>query len=552
MPTFTLPFRRSAIAIAMISSLAATISACGGSGGSDGEDVDTTVVSGSVFASPVAGASCVAKDTSGEALSDVVLSSSDGVYSLKIATDQLDADVIIECNGGVFIDEADGSSQTAGTLSAYVGGGALSNNPAVHITPDSTVVRQLVTHHGMSLVEAATAFEDAFGYAPDTRIAPSDATEVDAGASDDEKLAGLRAATFSQLTMDLGLTPSQQFDLIGALADDLADGVLNGANGDSAITIAGTTVSIPVDIQNRFNRAMLNFREGGNDETGLGNHKIGNLPFAKTVLTDSYKVEYIPGAMAAMQGKTEFKVRLTNLSDGTPKTAAAVTLMPMMHMEAMNHATPVDGCSESNTPGTYDCTLYYLMASQMMGGSSMGYWDLNVMIGGMMGESAHFYPTVTMAMGDVRATLKNANDDIAAMMGTEDRTYYLFKSNLSGMGNNRTFQLFIAAKESMTSYPAVYESVTLDSGREMMADLDVTSMSVEMSTDGSTWIAADGSSNDGYWTATGISGLTDSTEGDIYVRMSINGVQYTTNGQTPAGDGSNDYATFAVTPGMSM
>jgi len=274
----------------------------------------------------------------------------------------------------------------------------------------------------------------------------------------------------------------------------------------------------------------------------------------KTALTSSYKVEYIPGTMAAMQGRTRFQIRLTNRITDQAVTGAAVTLMPMMHMADMSHSTPVDGaCTENGTAGTYDCTVYYLMASTM-NNMSMGYWDLKVMVMvGMMGENAHFYPPVMMAMGDTaRASLKGLNageDKISGMMGgmPEARTYYLFKSSLSEMNNTHSFQLFIAAKESMMSYPAVFNPTTLNDG-DVDYELNITSMSVEVSTDKSTWVSADGSSNDGYWTATGITGLTNGSPGTIYVRMTINGEQKTSNGQTPAGDGTNDYASFTVTP----
>jgi len=87
----------------------------------------------------------------------------------------------------------------------------------------------------------------------------------------------------------------------------------------------------------------------------------------------------------------------------------------------------------------------------------------------------------------------------------------------------------------------------LDSG-DMIADLSVASMSVEVSNDGgSTWIAATDSSNNGHWSATGITGLTNGTAGTLYVKVTVNGEQKTTDGL--AAGGLNDYASFTVTPG---
>jgi hypothetical protein len=56
----------------------------------------------------------------------------------------------------------------------------------------------------------------------------------------------------------------------------------------------------------------------------------------------------------------------------------------------------------------------------------MGFWELKVLVGGMMGEPATFYPPVGMAMGSatVRATLKGqAADILTSMTGTEKRAY---------------------------------------------------------------------------------------------------------------------------------
>jgi hypothetical protein len=219
-----------------------------------------------------------------------------------------------------------------------------------------------------------------------------------------------------------------------------------------------------------------------------------------------------------------------------------------MHMATMEHGTPVDDCVESATAGVYDCTAYYLMASQMANGTSMGYWNLEVTIdNGTTEESAEFTPAVMMAMGDtVRGTLKGQTDMIAnmGMMGETQRTYYLFKDSVAGTTGNHTFNLFIAARETMMSHPAVSVGTVLNSGN-MLYELTVSTMTVEVSTDGNNWIAATDNGN-GHWSASGISGLTDDQQGTLYVRLTVNGEQKTTNGSAPAGE--NAYATFLITP----
>ena len=49
----------------------------------------------------------------------------------------------------------------------------------------------------------------------------------------------------------------------------------------------------------------------------------------------------------------------------------------------------------------------------------------------------------------------------------------------------------------------------------------------------------------GFWSAP-ITGLTDGTEGSIYVKLNVNGEQKTTSGLAP--DGTNEYQVFNVTP----
>ncbi len=536
------------VAAALLASLLGFgLGGCGSDSGGSGDVGDSTTVSGTVFAAAVEAASCVVKDANGIAIAGPVISSADGSYTVAVPNANLADDLMLVCNGGTFTDEATGASgQAAATLAAYVAGGTLGAGSKIHATPGSTIIHELVVTYGHSLADALVVFNGAFGYTPDHSIAPTDATNPASGAGDDERLMGLRAAAFSQMTHDMGLAAGQQFDLLAALAQDLADGTLDGTDASGPVHVGGdTTLSLSADIQNRFGMAMLNFRDS-NDATDLGNDQIGSLPFARMALSTSYEVEYIDGMMAAMEGKSQFQIRVTDRLTGQAVTGVDVNLMPMMHMREMMHSTPVDdACGENSTAGTYDCTAYYLMASSMASGMSMGYWDLKVMIGGMLGESVNFYPAVMMAMGDTaRADLKGVQDQAMNMMGMmENRRYHLFKSSLEGMTGNHSFQLFIAVRESMMSLPALVDGMMLNDS------LSVDTIVVEVSTDAATWVTASADGN-GYWTASGLDGLTAGSEGTVYVKLSVSGEQKTTNGREA--DGSNDYATFTVTPGMAM
>ncbi len=523
------------------------IASCGKSNSSTPAAADTTTVTGSVYAAPVDGSSVIVKDDSGTIVAGPVTTASDGAYTIGIPTSALSINLRIEATGGTFIDEATGTTTTAGRLSAYTEGGTLSAGSAVHLDPSSTVVHDLVTYgSGTSVSGAKSLFTSAFGYIPDTTVAPMN-TAPTGTTNAPNRLAALRAAAFSQLAKDMGLTPGQQFDLMVAIAHDLADdGKLNG----SAAAVNGT--SIPEDILNKFEVALTTFMSDTvHNHTGLTTAEIGSLPFGRVVLTHTYRVEYIPGMMAAAQGKTSFKIKITKRSDDSAATGLMLKLMPMMHMATMSHSTPTDTIIDDGD-GTYSCNAYYLMAS----GPGMGFWDLKVMIGsGMTGETATFYPAVGMAMGSttVRASLKGVTDMILSSptgTATEKRTYYLFNDGLMSSMSSYTFNLFIATKESMMSYPAVGTGSTLIN--EQNASWVVNPVTVDASIDKATWFPATEGAVAGHWSIVNLTGLSSGQTGTIYVRMNVNNEIKTTNGSmVTSPTGTNGYATFTVTPAAS-
>jgi hypothetical protein len=390
---------------------------------------------------------------------------------------------------------------------------------------------------GKTRTQAEAAFVNAFGYTPDNTGKPALADTI--SATDSQRLAGLRAAAFSKLANVLNIPAAKQHELLQALADDLSDGTLDGyKNGNIPVTTASGT-SIPADVCSKFGTALLDYNTslGANKITS---DKIGTLPFAKKALTTSYIVEYIPGMMAATAGKSTFKIKLSN-SNGTPATGKSITLMPKMFMPTMSHSAPVDTVVESSTPGTYDCSVYYLMAS----GPGMGYWELKVMVDM---ESASFYPPVGMSMGTTsRATLKGVTDVIGSMMGmgTSPRSYYLFNDG-SIFGMSSTFKLFIAAGDDtmMMNFPSVSIGSTLHDA--MNAAWTVASMTVEASTDsGATWSNMTDNGG-GHWSVSGLTGL--AAGGTVKIREIINSEQKTTDGL--AVSGTNGSATFTIVGGM--
>jgi len=528
----------------LVLGLLALLASCGG-GGSDG--VSTASISGSIVAAPVNGAQVSVVDAHGNVVVEAVTTNASGQYTLSIPTGSLGQDLIVKSTGGTYTDEVTGSPNiAAGEMFAYVSANSLSNGGSVSATPGSTIIADLVMNYGRSLSEAQADFTSAFGYTPDISIAPVDATVLTTTASIASKRAGYRAAAFSQLNLDLFLNSGQQFDMIAALAQDLSDGTLDGVDASGPVVIGTTGSALPVDIQNCFATAMVSFHTHGFNNTGLGNDQIGNLPFAKVALTAAYKVEYISDPMMdAMEGKTTFTLRVTD-NAGAPVTTLAPTLTPNMYMTGadMAHRTPsADIINELN--GDYTVSIYYLMGSRMMDGSSMGYWDLVIDLDGSStttDDIVHFYPSVMMAMGGdtVEVTLTGQTDEIIGMMGLPvGRDYHIFKDKLMGSDGSYNFTVFIAATESMMSYPTLIEGVTLTDkvGGDFVASGIVVNMSID---DGATWIPAD-NNGDGLWTTSTTLPLTSGVETQILVELTVSTEVKTTN--------NLDYATFIVTPG---
>jgi len=261
----------------------------------------------------------------------------------------------------------------------------------------------------------------------------------------------------------------------------------------------------------------------------------------------TYLVEYIPGtAMGGMMadattGKTTFKLRVRNRSTFAAATGLSIQLTPTMHMASHTHGTPADVVKESSTPGTYDCTIYYLMASGtgMMG----GYWSLDVTIGS---ETATFYPSVGMAMGTdtVYDRLKGQSDDlISSITGTSFRSYYLFKDDDS---TNTSIHLYFASDGNMSqSYPAIFTGATLTNAQN--TPWTVSSALVEATTDTlASWQSGTNPAGDGHWLVSGLS-LTSAQTNTVYIRVTVNSKVKTTDGLASNVSGTNTYAIFTTT-----
>ncbi|MDH5756877.1 MAG: FixH family protein [Nitrospinota bacterium] len=254
--------------------------------------------------------------------------------------------------------------------------------------------------------------------------------------------------------------------------------------------------------------------------TACGSSDSGSSSgYNDTVSTASYAIEYSADAPPAM-GKSSFTLKVKKAGVATP--GLAVTLAPMMDMGGgmrstadmgMTHGTPAEAVVD-NGDGTYTCTLYYIMA---------GKWSLGVNV---EGETATFMLNVAMAGKDTAmAKLSSQTKRIMALGGgMQPMPYFLFNEGMTGAD---TFRIFIAARQDMFTYPHIGGA------------------HVEVSTDKASW-GAMMDHGGGHYMIGGLTGPKAGVQGSIYIRMSVDGSQCTTDGSAP--NGSNDYQTFLVTP----
>jgi hypothetical protein len=289
---------------------------------------------------------------------------------------------------------------------------------------------------------------------------------------------------------------------------------------------------------------MLALSACGGSSTGSSVDSSGSTTLADNeVLTDTYKVSYQASNMATV-GKTSYTVTVTDRTTGAAISGAEVSFSPWMKMAMSEHGSPA-GSVTDNGDGAYTGDVYYLMASSM-NGQAMGDWTFGATING---ETATWAQEVMMSMGDTMVVnFKNNADMITDMNGDAGtRTYFAFRQSLIGSNGAHTFTMFLATRQSMMMHPAVHTGATLKD--ENGTGWTVDNVTVEVSTDLSTWTSMT-ESGAGVFSVAGLTGLMDGMEGNIYVKLSINGRDYTTNGE--AADGTNEYHTCVVTPGGEM
>ena len=559
------------------------LAACGGGGSSVVGGSTTTTISGAAVAGAVNGNVTVKDAVSGAVLASVPAVG--GKFSVSLNNSALAGELLFEATGS-YIDEASGQTVTLTVGNAlrlraaanqYTSGVA-GNAP---ITPDSTVIANLAALPGQTLTSAKNTYNMAFGYTPDMAATPFDpygALPAGVPNTSNHAAAAFRAGAYSQWAMGLGLTaPVDIAGLPAALATDLLDGTLNGANAGAPVMVGAVNLQAlhaQQKLAARWLVAMADFAGSTKNMAGAKTPTMGFPMMAalsdaagttrqvtvgaatwNVTLTDSYTAPFGPGFNVA---RTTHRIAVADAATGLPVnlTAAGIAAShkPWMHMlSGMGHSSEA-GMLDTALAATGVLTgdVYYRMATGMtMGGMTtpMGIWDYEVKFctGAMPAvcSSAIFHPEVKSVMAPTILTSAGSSpyDQTSNMMGmATNRSYKVWlhaaTPNLAGghdlsvfvATSNKTPAGGMGGMGGMTmggfTFPAVYPTQTLNDS--MGAVVTLATVVVEVSTDGGVTFVPmtevmNGMMHTGIYRAVGLVGLTAGVLATPLVRLTVNG-----------------------------
>ncbi len=565
----------------------------GGCGsGSGGSSTSTTTITGMAIAGAVNGSVTVG-DSAGAAIATAPVSN--GSFTVAVPDAALAGELDFTVTGS-YTDEMSGATvalSAANPLALRTAAGHFAAGQAgsAPITPDSTVIRALVANHGQTLAQAQSAFQNAFGYLPNMSAVPFDPLATDAATAaarpQADRDASFRAGATSALAANLGVNANDIAALPAALARDLADGDLDGHDGSAPVTLGALDLSAlhaAEGLAFRWVKAMGSFAgaEANHDHAHLSAPQSGypTLPYdaegaSKTVITAKGRrirvtldtVADAPFSKGFWTARVRHRLRLIDADTDQPidivtdPDIVGVSNHPMMSMlNGHDHTTPHGHDPQVAGPGEYVLDNYYVMASEMAGGTPMGVWDYVAYLkedsDGNRATAEHsteviFHPQVKMPMGGkvLVASASNAADQWTGMDGiTQARPYRIWLHAATPAGSSgHDLTLFVSTQNIANpapgadphahtlSFPSVYAGRILqgpvDSTTGVRPDVTLSSVTVEVSSDGgASWqtLTADGTT--GRYAITALTGLA----GTLQVRLTVNGkVMQTAAGAMP-------------------
>lgn len=264
----------------------------------------------------------------------------------------------------------------------------------------------------------------------------------------------------------------------------------------------------------------------------------------------AYDVAYVAVGSGLSVGKSRYQLRVSR--DGAPASGLAdqIAIVPLMTMAKMSHGNPVppDAVKESATPGTYDVTGFFTMASVDASGASLGQWTLKVAVGAQAPKPLDVMVARATGTDTTHGILKNAADTFDAMGTPKLRSWVLFRDTLEAKAGGHELRLFLATvQEGMLIWPPVTTGLKLVDATGKV-QLTVETLALSASADGTTWTPMTCDANARCTAA--LAGVASS--GKIRVKLQVNGKDYTTDGAAPNGatdpTKNNGWFTFTVTP----
>ncbi len=571
-------FRQLALPIA----LSAILAGCGGS-----NDDSTTTISGMAVAGAVNGTVTV-RDGAGATLASG--SVTNGAFAVALPDAALSGELDFEVTG-TYTDEVSGGSVTLDASHPLALRTAVNQFQAgqagkAPVTPDSTLLRALVADHGMTLADAKTAFENAFGYQPDTSAVPFDPATTDSTAASardqKDKDAAFRAGMFSQLASELGVSGNDIAVLPRALAEDLSDGDLDGTNGAGNPVTIGTLNLETLHHDSAFPFRLLKAHAAfvGNataNQAGLsapsmlppvsydaaGAAKTITTPQGRRITVALDTVADAPFQAGFWTARVRHRLTLTDADTQQPidittdPDIVGLSNHPMMSMlNGHDHTTPHghDPDMSAKAAGQYVLDNYYVMASAMANGMPMGVWDYVAYVKeDADGDRATttdvtrvpviFHPQVKMTMGSdvLSASGSHTDDQWTTMMGmSQARPYRLWlhavEPNNTG-GHDLT--VFVSTQNIANpsgpdphahtlSFPSVYAGRKLQGVRDatsgLRPDVTLATVTVEVSLDnGVSWQALTADGTSGRYTLTAFAGLSTTARNTAQLKLTVNG-----------------------------
>jgi hypothetical protein len=251
----------------------------------------------------------------------------------------------------------------------------------------------------------------------------------------------------------------------------------------------------------------------------------------------TYIVDYVAGTTNSVVGKSTFQLRVRTRATGAAATGLAASLRPVMYMPTYNHGAPADVVTESTTtPGTYDCTVYYQMAS----GPGLGYWEVSATIGT---ERVAFYPAVDMPMGTDSTLVRLWGGSDVGAGGMSSTKYVIFNDGpLSATAGS--LKLYLSRSQNMMmDFKPVYVGSVLAAPTGTVTGVSLTASADAAFT---TPIVATHSAN-GHWTIP-LTGLVAGTQTTVYLKLNVNAEDKTTDGLAVSATNANASVAFKVTP----